>query len=232
MARYQETDIRMSNRPEPRGSSAYHHALRSSKAIHEGKAFTGKFLRPHAGYIKEIIDRLGCETVLDYGCGKGQQYEWVIPSTGQTIEDFWGVKVCKYDPAFPAFNQKPPQDARFDLVICTQVLGAIPTTDLPWVIDELYSYSMKAIYVSERLGPARKTVGDNKLRPTEWSIEQWCEALTRNTAKEVTFASRQIIEGQKITRHHRRVFNSFWNEVVWPEGIKAMNHKWTPEAAG
>jgi hypothetical protein len=218
----------MSNRPE-KATSAYHTALRDSKRIHEGKAFTGKFLRPHAVFIKEIIDRLGVETVLDYGCGKGQQYEWIIPSTGQTIEQLWGVEVVKYDPAYPPFAKKPPRDVRFDLVICTQVLGAIPVSDLSWVIDELFDYSMKAIYVSERLGSARKKIGHDTLRPTDWTIEQWCEALTRNTAKEVTFASRQIINGEKITRHHRRVVNDFWHEVVWPEGIRAMNHKWTPE---
>ena len=74
-------------------TAAYHAALEASKQVHKGKQFTGKFLRPHAPFIKEIIDRLGCKTVLDYGCGKGQQYEWIIPSTGQTIEQFWGVTV-------------------------------------------------------------------------------------------------------------------------------------------
>jgi SAM-dependent methyltransferase len=208
-------------------SKAYEAALEASKEIHKGKAFTGKFLRPHAVFIKEIIDRLGVNSILDFGCGKGQQYEWVIPSTGQTIEQFWGVEVTKYDPAYPPFAKEP--EGTFDLVICTQVLGVIPIADLKWVIDRLFGYAGKAIYVSERLGDARKKVGDNSLRPTDWDVATWCGALARQVPIEVTFASREIIEGEKITKHHRTDGSCLWKEVEWPEGIKAMNHKWEPD---
>ena len=36
-------------------SPAYHAALEASKQVHKGKQFTGKFLRPHAPFIKEIM---------------------------------------------------------------------------------------------------------------------------------------------------------------------------------
>ena len=225
-------------------SAAYHAALEASKQVHKGKQFTGKFLRPHAPFIKEIIDRLGCKTVLDYGCGKGQQYEWVIPSTGQTIEQFWGVTVTKYDPAYPPFAKEP--EGKFDLVICTQVLGAIPVSDIPWVVDRLYALADKAIYVSERLGDARKVLGDNALRPTEWSVTDWQFELGRiDQDIELTLATRSIVNGEKITSHFRPeidcdVFDPDdhrgrdvflrWPPVVWPPGIRAMNHKWTPHA--
>lgn len=207
-------------------SPAYHAALEASKVIHKGKQFTGKFLRPHAPFIKEIIDRLGCRTVLDYGCGKGLQYEWVIPSTGQIIEQFWGVTVTKYDPAWPPFATEP--SGKFDLVICTQVLGAIPIDDRSWVIDRLYSLSGKALYVSERLGEARKIVGDNHLRGHDWTAEDWAEALTRDVEIETTLATRMTIDGGKITSHVRKIDGGGWYRVAWPDGVKAMNHKWAP----
>ena len=219
------------NKPSPH----YVKALEDSKEIHKGKQFTGKFLRPHAPFIKEIIDRLGCRTVLDYGCGKGQQYEWVIPSTGQTIEQFWGVEVTKFDPAWPPFAAEP--QGTFDLVICTQVLGAIPVTDRGWVIDRLYGLADKALYVSERLGEARKIVGDNALRGADWNVREWQFALMRNKTLdpdycpgiEVTFCSRIINdEGAKITSHHRQDEDGFWHRVQWPDGVRAMNHKWAP----
>lgn len=207
-------------------TKAYDEALEASKRIHKGKAFTGKFLRPHAIYIKEIIDRLGVKTILDYGCGKGHQYEWVIPSTGQTIEQFWGVEVVKYDPAYPKFDREP--SGSFDLVICTQVLGAIPVSDHGWVIDRLYSLADKALYVSERLGEARKIVGDQSLRPTEYGIHVWLETLARPKGIEVTAAFREIMpDGQKITSHYRMT-SGLWESVRWPENVKAMNHKWRP----
>jgi hypothetical protein len=207
-------------------SKTYQAALEASKKVHKTKAFTGKFLRPHAAFIGEIIKRLGCTSILDYGCGKGQQYEWVIPSTGQTIEDLWGVRVTKYDPAYPPFAERPT--GKFDLVICTQVLGTIPKPDIHWVIDDVYSYATKAVYVSERLGEARKEIADQSLRPFDWSVEDWTDALSREVPLEVTFASREFIGGEKITKHHRSTNGGAWAPVVWPENVKAMNHKWVP----
>ena len=209
-------------------SPAYHAALEASKQVHKGKQFTGKFLRPHAPFIKEIIDRLGCKTVLDYGCGKGQQYEWVIPTTGQTIEQFWGVTVTKYDPAYEKFAAEP--EGKFDLVICTQVLGAIPVSDIPWVVNRLYALADKALYVSERLGGARKVLGDNALRPTEWTEDDWMGELKRNGSVETTLSTRVIVNGQKLTQHHRKADGSLWQKVKWPRGIRSMNHEWKPDA--
>lgn len=206
----------------------YNLALEASKKIHEGKQFTGKFLRPHAIFIKEIIDRLEVKSILDFGCGKGQQYEWIIPATNQTIEDFWGVKVTRYDPAYPPFAAEP--EGTFDLVICTQVLGAIPITDHPWVIDRLYAFANKALYVSERLGDARKIVGNPNLRAFDYTPQQWLTALTRSKPIEVTVAFRNINpDGQKITKHHRCIGGDLnWRPVKWPDDVRAMNHKWRP----
>lgn len=208
-------------------SKTYKAALEGSKAVHKTKAFTGKFLRPHAAFIGEIIQRKGCVSVLDYGCGKGQQYEWVIPSTGQTIEQLWGVSVTKYDPAYPPFAKRP--EGKFDLVICTQVLGTIPKPDMAWVVNDVYGFANKAVYVSERLGDARKVVADQSLRPFDWTVADWLDALHRPFSDlEVTFASREIIKGHKITEHHRAHGDQKWKRVQWPENVKAMNHKWVP----
>lgn len=211
-------------------TKAYDIALEDSKRVHHGKQFTGKFLRPHAAFIKEIIDRLGVKSILDYGCGKGHQYEWVIPSTGQTIEEFWGVKVTKYDPAYPPFAREP--EGTFDLVICTQVLGVIPIPDHGWVIDRLYALANKAIYVSERLGEARKEVGDPSLRPFDYNEGDWLKALGatgfRSANAEVTVAFRKTINGEKLTSHYRQSGPRFWSPVMWPDSVRAMNHKWAP----
>ena len=209
------------NNPSP----AYLAALEDSKQIHKGKTFTGRFLRPHAPFVKEIIDRLGIKTVLDYGCGKGQQYEWVMERHGCTIEEWWGVKVTKYDPAYPPFAAEP--EGTFDLVICTQVLGSIPVSDRAWVIDRLYGLSTMAIYVSERLGGARKVVGDNSQRGADWTEADWVKAMTRPEIREVTLATRVRQEDdQKITSHIRSFGGDQWYRVEWPEGVKALNHKW------
>jgi len=161
----------------------YHRALEEAEKHHaSSKTYSGKFLRPHAPFIKEIIDRLGCRSVLDYGCGKGRQYEWrssednqAIPK-GQTIEEFWGVPVRKFDPAYPPFAAVPV--GRFDLVICTHVVGSVPRRDLRWFREGLERYATKAIYYAEKLGPVGKQVfSQPELMPRDWTREEWVTAL-------------------------------------------------------
>ncbi|MDF3212152.1 hypothetical protein P3C35_30750, partial [Mesorhizobium sp. LMG15046] len=44
---------------------------------------------------------------------------------------------------------------KFDLVICTHVLGSIPVLDLPWVLDRLYSLSNKALSIAQNTPPTK-----------------------------------------------------------------------------
>jgi hypothetical protein len=177
-------------------SADYARALEECKRHHAtSKTFSGKFLRPHAPFIKEIIDRLGCQSVLDYGCGKGEQYTWIshggdasIPE-GMTLEQYWGVPVTRYDPAYPPFAAEPM--GQFDLVLCTHTLGSIPTKDLPWVVDRLHSLAGKALYVAEKIGEVRKQViSQPEGFPRGWTHADWKRALQRETELEVTLSTR------------------------------------------
>lgn len=187
-------------------SAAYEQCLNDCKLHHESsKTFSGKLLRPHAPFIKEIIDRLGCESILDYGCGKGSQYQWVshgegasIPG-GMTIEEYWGIPVTKYDPAYEPFAEKPK--GTFDLVLCTHTLGSIPMVDLPWVIDELYAYADKALYVAEKIGPIKKTAIKRRgLCAVNWQAKDWTRALHRDSPVECTLAARTRTESGVIVK--------------------------------
>ncbi|CDX26701.1 hypothetical protein MPL3356_60504 [Mesorhizobium plurifarium] len=178
-------------------SAEYFAALEASKRHHaSNKTFSGRFLRPHAPFIKEIIDRLGCTSILDYGCGKGAQYTWrntdpagAIP-VGMTIEEFWGVEVTKFDPAYPPFAAEPT--GTFDLVICTHTLGSIPVRDLPVIVDRLYSLANKALYIAEKLAPVKKQVFDRPdLHPFEWDAKRWVAALKRETSIEAVLSIRE-----------------------------------------
>jgi hypothetical protein len=201
-------------------SKSYHRAIETARGLHGGKTCTGLFVRPHAPFIKEVIDRLGCRSALDYGCGKGQQYNWIMPKHSQTLEQYWGLPVTKYDPAVEQFAREPV--GRWDLVICTHTLGTIPVGDRGWVIDRLHALAVKAIYVSERLGDARKW----DAVAGEWSAEDWTQALMRDTDIEVTLATRVVMDdGSKITRH-RRLRGDEWHTVKWPADVRALNHTW------
>lgn len=204
-------------------SQDYFPALEANRRHHaRGKTFSGKLFRPHARFVKEIIDRLDCRSVLDYGAGKGRQYEWVnrdptgsIP-VGMTIEQWWGVPVAKYDPAYPPFAAEPA--GTFDLVVCTHTLGRIPIADLDWVIDRLFDFAGKAIYVAEKIGDAgeaKKMIGNTDALPFGWTVERWQGALTRNTHVEITLTTRIIDDrGGKITSL-MRLKGGEWSPVEW-----------------
>lgn len=187
------------NRDHP--SPLYQQCLAEAIAHHaSSKTYSGKFLRPHAPFVKEILQRLKCTgPILDYGCGKGTQYTWVshgddasIPK-GMTLEQFWGWPVVKFDPAWPPFATAPPDGARFDLVLCTHTLGSIPIGDLPWVVDELIRRARKAVYIAEKIGPVQKRVFSEPALMPRWSAAEWVTFLRNrpHPGIEITLATRE-----------------------------------------
>ncbi|WP_339850827.1 class I SAM-dependent methyltransferase [uncultured Nisaea sp.] len=147
------------------------------------EAYPGQQLLSHIGRIRELINKHGAATVLDYGCGKGAQYRTVQlrdqnGKTG-TVQQYWGVSEIRlYDPGVPSFSRLPK--AASDGVVCTDVLEHIPEADLPWVVGELYSLSRKFVYAAIACYPARAILpsGDNA-HETVQSPDWWQELFTR-----------------------------------------------------
>jgi len=141
------------------------------------QTFDGRSLRPHVGNIRNIIEVLGSKTILDYGSGKGQQYQpWTIATPdGQTFPDIkalWNVdEITCFDPGHAPFDSLP--EGRFDGVVSTDVLEHCPAGDIPWIIDEIFSFAEEFVYLNVACYPAEKTLpnGENAhctLEPQEW----------------------------------------------------------------
>lgn len=186
-------------------SEAYDRALAEATAHHaRSKTYSGKLMRPHKIYLTALIARLGIGSALDYGCGKGAQYEWVDHEDGRRLEDIWGFTVAKYDPAWPPFAAEPV--GQFDLVICTHVLGSIPVGDLDWALGRVIGFARKAVFLAEKIGPVKKTaLSDPEGRPVDWPADRWLEAATpraRAFAGEVHFSfARKIPTGIETDRY-------------------------------
>jgi hypothetical protein len=146
------------------------------------QTFPGQSLPKEAGRIKRLIKLTGAKTILDYGAGKGQQY-WPLRVTDEEerieypdIRSFWGVAEIRcYDPAFAPFTQLPT--GKFDGVVCTDVLEHCPEEDIPWIVDEIFSFADKFVYANVACFPARKRLpsGGNAhctIKPVKWWEEQ------------------------------------------------------------
>ena len=152
------------------------------------KTFPGQSLPPQAPHIKKLIKATGARTLLDYGCGKGQQY-WPRVMRDEEerteypdIRTYWGVSDIRlYDPGYAPHTALP--SGIFDGVICTDVLEHCPEEDVPWIVGELFQYAEKFVYANVACFPARKRLpsGGNAhctIKPFAWWVERIERAAT------------------------------------------------------
>jgi|SRR5688572_26447536 len=141
------------------------------------QTYPGISLLPHVHRIKRLIVSTGAKTILDYGCGKGHQYDPVpirIPDdrTWDSVIDYWDVdEVCCYDPCYERYCKLP--QGEFDGVISTDVLEHCPEQDVPWVVGEMFGYARKFVFANVASYPALTTLpnGENAhctVRPPDW----------------------------------------------------------------
>lgn len=158
-------------------SARYRELLRLYRQMHEEgerfmglparDTFPGKSLLPQAARIRRLIAATGAQVLLDYGSGKGRQYEPVPvkDEAGQTwagVLDYWGVdEVVCYDPCYAPFAALP--QGEFDGVVCTDVLEHCPEEDMSWIIAELFGYAARFVFANVACYPAEKRLptGEN-----------------------------------------------------------------------
>ena len=158
--------------PSPR----YRYLLDQYRSLHtEGekrlgmppaKVFPGQSLFAQMHRIKQMIGLTGAHSILDYGCGKGMQYNPLTRpfaglAVGETVMDYWDVdNVHCYDPCVETFNTLP--EGKFDGVISTDVLEHCPEEDIPWIIDEIFSYAKLFVFANVACYPAKKHLPDGE----------------------------------------------------------------------
>lgn len=152
------------------------------------ETFDGRSLQGQIRRVKQLIDRTGAETVLDYGSGKGQQYDpkpIKIKGEGEWdgVLDYWGVdEVVCFDPAYPPYSTPPSE--QFDGVVSTDVLEHCPEDDVPWIVEEMFSFARRFVFATVACYPARKRLpsGENAhitLKDAQW----WREVFERSAAR-------------------------------------------------
>jgi hypothetical protein len=153
------------------------------------ETYPGVSLLPHVKRIKELIKRTGAATLLDYGCGKGMQYEphrLTVPGEGvfDGVIEYWDIDELRcYDPCYERYCTLP--EGRFDGVISTDVLEHCTEDDIPWIVDEMFAYARRFVFACIACYAAKTTLpnGENAhttVHPFAWWQEIFSTAAARH----------------------------------------------------
>lgn len=185
-----EKHLNMYTRDNP--SSLYHEMVEMYATLHSQGAsthenpeehrtaentFSGKMLMEHAPSVRELIRRCGGKTLLDYGSGKGKAYQQkdITLSSGEEVpnlQEYWELDSIRcYDPGFEPYSELPTE--RFAGVVCIDVLEHITEPDIPWILEEIFSYADHFVFANIACYPAKKSLpnGQNAhctIRSPDW----------------------------------------------------------------
>ena len=149
--------------------------------------FPGVSLLPHIDRIKRLIQETDSFSLLDYGCGKGMQYQAPVVDVGlpekEMLADYWGVTAIQlYDPCFMPFSTLP--SGRFDGVISTDMLEHCSEDDVPWIIGEMFSFSNKFLFSNVACYPAIKSLPNGENAHCTIRDPEWWASLFREIGKQ------------------------------------------------
>lgn len=149
------------------------------------QTFAGARLGRLADLVKRMVDMFGAASILDYGAGKGQQYRQpFVAGDGtrhESVTAYWGVEqVTCYDPGYAPFMALP--QGRFDGVVSTDVLEHCPEEDLPWILDEMFSYARRFVFGNIANYPAKKTLPNGENAHCTQRPHDWWERLINEVA--------------------------------------------------
>jgi hypothetical protein len=140
------------------------------RQMHQQGHFSGHSTKKWMPVVSRLCAEFAPTTLLDYGCGKGDQWktlaaEWMIPYP------------ALYDPAVPGIDSldiySENGTKRFDGVLCLDVLEHLEGEELNVCISNCLSRANKFVFfgISTRL--AKKCLPDGRnchitVQPLEW----------------------------------------------------------------
>ena len=149
--------------------------IRQYKLMHASKKyFRGIGTVNYRDNILELVQKTSSISILDYGSGKGEQYQ-----EPYSLNQYWGTSIRCYDPGIPEFEELPGQ--AFDGVVCCDVMEHIPAKAVGRVLQEIFSLARKWVFFVITTVPAKKILPDGRnchvtLRDEAWWRDQLAKA--------------------------------------------------------
>ena len=119
-----------------------------------------------------IADSISTTNVLDFGCGRGQDADYLR---------LFGYYVAKYDPYY--FDHEYTE--KFDFVLCTYVLNVLPLAEETGVIDKAKSYLKQGgtLYISVRNGKFKE--GETSRGTYQRKVDLPCLLIKKNSSYKI-----------------------------------------------
>lgn len=129
--------------------------------------FDGRSLIAHVNTITQAVVRYELRSLLDYGCGKAVVYDLAQAKARdgrklRGLREIWGIDDIRlFDPGYAPFSEPPT--GTYDGVICTDVLEHCPEEDIDWIIEDLFGFARKFLFMTIACYPAEKALptGEN-----------------------------------------------------------------------
>ena len=147
--------------------------------------FNGRSLLKFVDLIKLYLENNNCKSVLDYGCGKAVLYTDKFSEVTDEIDcplpEYWGLDECElFDPGYEKYGKLPIH--RKDAVICTDVLEHVAEEDLGWVVEEIFSYAKKIVFLNVACFKALKVLPDGRnAHISVFSPNDWLQMLAEKS---------------------------------------------------
>lgn len=143
--------------------------IESYAQIHASQVYGNTSLK-NLRLIRPEIQLLRPQSIVDYGCGQSALLDRL--GLGYPVARY------RYDPAIPAFAEKPP--VRTDLLINIDVLEHIEESDLDDVLSDMRAMCRDALIIVDT-APAQGVLPDGRnlhvtLRPHDW----WRERIAQH----------------------------------------------------
>jgi len=196
----------------------YYKSLHSGEITNENKdqIYNGKATMVFAKIIKKIIEKNKLENLLDYGSGKGDRYFNKSDFANEEyppLEKYWNIKPTLYDPGVPYAK---PTNRIFDIVVSIDVLEHIPTEDLNWVINEIFNFSKKIVFLNIACYPAERNFSNGENLHISLFHPMWWYGFITSIAsnhKKKCFLVCSSIKDKKFTYDNFAINDDFKNYV-------------------
>jgi hypothetical protein len=144
--------------------------LEKSKLVHKNlPKWQGEGTIQYTNLLKENINKYQCQTMLDYGCGKGIQY------TQFKLHEQLGLdltNIYQFDPAYEPMATEPDWNQTFDCSICLDVLHFVDEDELAVIKQRLEQVTTKFCIIGVQLDPPKPKSLLLKpyalLKPADW----------------------------------------------------------------